>query len=47
MLSPEEKQKILEYELYMSRKKFEYINKETLKDKLKRWCCCSNKYDLS
>lgn len=50
MLSPEDKQKILEYELYMSRKKFEYINinKETLKDKVKRWCCfCSNKYDLS
>jgi len=49
MLSPEDKQKILEYELYMSRKKYEYIMKEeTWKDKLKRWCNCrSRNYDLS
>jgi len=48
MLSKEDKQKIIEYELYMSRKKYEYIMKETWKDKLNRWCCCGKRsYDLS
>lgn len=42
MLSKEDKQKIIDYELYMSKKKFGIID-DSWKDKIKRWCCCNRK----